>query len=213
MADDYLGRKMEDYRARAAAPAVQRPHVTLGRLLAKNRSCRGYDAAFTVREDQLRSIIEVNTMVASTRNRQSLRFRPVLSDEAAKILPYIHMGGALPELHLPLAGQEPNAYIVVCSTVAEEFNLGIDIGIAAQSMLLRAVEMGLGGLCIGSFDRNAIRDVLALPLPPVLVMAFGRSAEHVETVEVGAGDALAYYRRDGVHYVPKIRVEDLIIGR
>ncbi len=60
MADNYLGKKMEDYAARAAAPA-RRPAATLDTLLARNRSHRGYDAGFKVRADQLRRIIGVNT--------------------------------------------------------------------------------------------------------------------------------------------------------
>ena len=79
MADDLLGRKMEEYRARAAAPAVRRPQPSLMRLLLRNRSYRGYDTHFVVREDQLRSIIAVNTRIPSARNAQVLRFRPVLA--------------------------------------------------------------------------------------------------------------------------------------
>jgi hypothetical protein len=30
-------------------------------------------------------------------------------------------------------------------------------------------------------------------------------------VECSEGDSLTYYRNDGVHYVPKIRVDDLIL--
>ena len=56
MADDYLGRKMEEYRARqAAGPRPQRPAATLRRLLLRNRSYRGYDPHFLVRRDQLLS--------------------------------------------------------------------------------------------------------------------------------------------------------------
>ena len=79
MADNYLENKMEEYRARTAP---RKPAMTLGRLLARNRSCRGYDAGFIVREDQLRTLIEVNAAVPSARNQQVLRFRPVLADEA-----------------------------------------------------------------------------------------------------------------------------------
>ena len=44
MADDYLGRKMEEYMARkASGQSNRRPLATLGRLLLKNRSHRGYD--------------------------------------------------------------------------------------------------------------------------------------------------------------------------
>lgn len=213
MADDYLGRKMEEYRARAAAPAVQKTLAFLNRLLLKNRSHRGYDSRFTVRADQLRSMIEVNTRIPSARNQQVLRFRPVLADEAPLVLPHIRLGGALPELHLPLPGSEPRAFILICSTVPEDRYVDIDLGISVQSMLLRGVEMGLNGICIGAFDRARIREAFDLPWEPLLILGVGKGAEQIELVEIGAEENRAYYRRNGVHYVPKIRVEELLIGK
>ena len=115
MADNYLGKKMEDH-LRAAAPAKRTTH-SLSRLLERNRSHRAFDVTFKVREDQLRRIVEVATKVPSARNQQVLRFRMVLDGEAEKVLPHIRLGGALPELHLPKAGEEPRAFIVICSTV------------------------------------------------------------------------------------------------
>ena len=85
MADNYLGRKMDEYFARRDDRAARRPAMTLDRLLLKNRSHRGYDAGFVVRDDQLRRIIEVNARIPSARNQQVLRFRPVLADEAPEI--------------------------------------------------------------------------------------------------------------------------------
>ena len=212
MADDYLGRKMEEYRARAAAPAVQKTLASLNRLLLKNRSHRGYDSHFTVRADQLRSMIEVNTRIPSARNQQVLRFRPVLADEAPLVLPHIRLGGALPELHLPLPGSEPRAFILICSTVPEDRYVDIDLGISVQSMLLRGVEMGLNGICIGAFDRTRVREELHLPYDPLLILAVGKGAERIELVEIAAEENHAYYRREGVHYVPKVRLDDLLIA-
>lgn len=212
MADNYLGRKMEEFQARAAADRNgSRPLVTLNRLLLKNRSCRGYDAQFVVREDQLRRIIGVNTKIPSAGNQQVLRFRPVLGDQAPKVLPHIRLGGALPELHLPFPGTEPNAFIVICSTVEESRYVDIDLGISAQSMLLQAAEIGLSGICIGAFDKTQVMRELGLKLEPLLILAIGRSAEKIELVPVGKGDDHAYYRENGVHYVPKLCLEDLII--
>lgn len=210
MADDYLGKKMAAYRTRQEASA-RKPAATLERLLLRNRSYRGYDPSYTVREDQLRRIIAVNTRIPSARNRQALRFRPVLSDEAPKLLAAIRLGGALPELHLPLPGTEPNAFIIVCSTLPEDRWIDMDVGISAQSMLLQAVEIGLNGICIGAFDRERVRREFALEWEPLLVVAIGRGAERIVLTEIGAGDDRAYYRRDGVHYVPKIRLEELIL--
>ena len=209
MADNYLERKMAEYRERPAT--APRPAASLDRLLRRNRSVRGYDASFRVRDEQLRRIIGVCTRIPSARNQQVLRFRPVLADEAPKVLPHIRLGGALPELHLPLPGTEPNAFIIICSTVPEDRYVSIDLGIAAQSMLLQAVEIGLNGLCIGAFDRAAIREALVLPYEPLLVLAIGRSAERIELTEIGAADPHAYYREGGIHYVPKVRLEELII--
>lgn len=209
MADNYIGKKMEDHmRASAPKRATTR---SLMRLFEKNRSHRSFDSAFKVREDQLRRIIEVATKIPSARNQQVLRFRPVLEDEAHKVLPHIRLGGALPELHLPEKGSEPNAFIVICSTVPEERYVSVDLGIAAQSMLLQAVEIGLNGICIGAFDRGAVQHELLLDLEPLLVLAIGRGTDNIRLVEITESENHSYYRRDGVHYVPKVRLEELIL--
>jgi nitroreductase len=209
MADNYLEKRMEDFKAQPAAR--RKSSASLRRLLRANRSYRGYDASFEVREDQLRRIIEVATLCPSARNQQVLRFRPVLKAEADKVLPHIRLGGALPDLHLPFAGTEPNAFVVICSTVEESKYVDIDLGIVAQSMLLQAAEIGLGGICIGAFDHEPVRENLALKYNPVLVMAIGRPAEHIELRECREGDSLTYYREGGIHYVPKISIDDLIL--
>ncbi|WP_304953509.1 nitroreductase family protein [uncultured Alistipes sp.] len=212
MADNYLGRKMEEYFTRPNRRDTRRPARTLEQLLLKNRSHRGYDARFAVREDQLRSIIGVNARIPSARNQQVLRFRPVLAAEASKVLGHIRLGGALPEMRLPLPGTEPNAFIIICSTVEESRYVDIDLGISAQSMLLRAVEMGLNGICIGAFDKEAIRREFDLPYDPLLILAVGRGIERIELDEIGENQSLAYYRDEqGTHHVPKLRTESLIL--
>lgn len=211
MADNYLEKKMEQHRA-AVAGDTKKAKVSLVSLLEKNRSTRGYDSSFVVRDDQLRRIVAVNTRIASARNRQVLRFRLVAAGEACKVLPHIAMGSGFKELQLPLPGTEPNAFIVVCSTIEPRPSTYIDLGISVQSMLLQAVEIGLNGLCIMSFDKDALISSLALPYEPLMVVAIGKSAEKQRIVEIAADEEHAYYRQDGVHYVPKVRLDDLVIG-
>ena len=210
MADNYLEKKMEDYKARTATPSKSRPSFV--KLLRKNRSHRGYDPSFVVREDQMRRILEVNRMVPSARNLQALRFRPVLHDEAHKVLPHIRLGGALPHLNLPYPGTQPEAFIVVCSAVDPDHYVWIDLGIAAQSMLLQAAEIGLNGIMIGAFDKRAVQEALCLEREPLLVIALGKGIEQIELVDIRADEPHAYYRDEqGVHYVPKVCLEDLIL--
>ena len=211
MADNYLEKRMEQYRSRSSSSQGVKTKEGVASLLVKNRSTRGYDSSYLVRADQLRRIVSVNTKLASARNRQPLRFRLVTADEAQKVLPFISMGAGLEDLQLPFEGTEPNAFIVICSTIEPRNSTYIDLGISAQSMLLQAVEMGLNGLCIMSFDADGIVGSLQLPYKPLLVIAIGKSAEKIQLIDINEGDDHAYYREDDVHYVPKVVVEDLII--
>ena len=209
MADNYLGRKMEEYEAQKCA-SVRTRRVSLASFLAKNRSTRGFDTSFKVRKDQLVSLVEAARLAPSAMNQQVLRYRLVTEEEAHLLLPHIRMGAALPELKLPLEGTEPNAFVVIC-TDKESRYVDMDMGIATQTMLLRAVEMGLNGICIAAFDHEAVRKALHLPLAPQLILAIGRSTERIEVVDIEEGESTTYYRKNGTHFVPKVKVEDLII--
>ena len=209
MADNYLGKKMEDFLAGKTSTAKRT--MTLAKLVAKNRSYRGYDNSFVVRADQLRRIMEVVPACPSARNQQVLRLRPVLTDEAHKVLPHIRLGSAIRDIKLPLPGTEPRAFIVICSTAAEDKYVNMDIGIIAQTMLLQATEIGLNGICIGAFDHDAVQNALNLPYEPLLIVAIGKGAEKIAMTPIHETDNHNYYRTDGTHYVPKIPLDEIII--
>ena len=209
MADNYLEKRQQELAERR--PKVVRNHPSLDSLLKRNRSFRGYDRSVEVDRGQLLEMVKTATWVASGMNAQPLRFRLVNGDEAAKVHPLVKLGAALPEEHLPHPGEEPSAYIVICSTVEENRIVDMDLGIAAQSILLKATEMGLGGIFILNFNAAAVQAALSLQMKPLAVLGIGKPAERIFLMPCNAGDPLAYYRKEGVHYVPKIKVEDLIV--
>lgn len=205
MADNYLEKRYEETLG-SGKTRVKKIGHTVDELLTKNRSTRGYKKAYKVSRHELERIAGVCTRIPSARNQQVLRMRLVTHDSGADlVLPLIKMGAALPELHLPFPGTEPEAFIVVCSTAAENPMVDIDLGIAAQSMLLKAVEMGLNGLIIAAFNRVKLQEALNLPYPPLLVIAIGKGDEHIELKPIDESESHAYYREGGVHYVPKVR--------
>lgn len=210
MADNYLEKRMEEYRAQNQA-APKSSHPTLNQLLLRNRSYRGYDTNRIVSTEELRRIINVNTRIPSARNQQCLRFKMVTANESHRVLPHIRLGGALPELHLPTPGMEPQAFIIICSTIPEDRWVDMDLGISAQSMLLKATEMKLNGICIGAFNADRITEELSLPYRPLLIIAIGKGAEEIRLTGISEEDSHSYYRIDGIHYVPKVKIEDLII--
>ena len=220
MADNYLEKKMEEHRAlpdrksfKATKKSRAEGSLPLDSLLLRNRSCRGYDSNYIVSKEELLKIVEVNTKIASARNQQVLRFRLVYGTEAKEVTKAIKLGGALPELNLPLPGTEPNAYIIICTEEPKGKWVDIDLGISAQSMLLKAVDLGLNGICIAAFNKERICALVngGRQMEPLLILAIGKSIERFQLLPIGENDEHNYFRKNGVHFVPKVRIEDLLI--
>lgn len=220
MADNYLEKKMEEHKAlpdrksfKAAKKSRAEGSLPLDSLLLRNRSCRGYDSNYIVSKEELLKIVEVNTKIASARNQQVLRFRLVYGTEAKEVTKAIKLGGALSELNLPLPGTEPNAYIIICTEEPKGKWVDIDLGISAQSMLLKAVDLGLNGICIAAFNKEKISALVngGRQMEPLLILAIGKSIERFQLLPIGQEDEHNYFRKNGVHFVPKVRIEDLLI--
>ena len=212
MADNYLERREEALRS-SQRTVVRRNNPSLDTLLRKNRSHRAFDTSYTVAMRQLETIVAVNAKLPSGRNAQTLRFKLLDAQGGGEdFCRFLHLGGYLPELHLPTPGTEPKAFIIICSTEAESPIVDIDLGISLQSMALKAVEIGLNALIVRAYNKMEIREALDLPSDPLAVLAIGKGTETIVLDEVPAGSDLRYYRdADGTHHVPKITVSDLLI--
>ena len=186
-------------------------------LVRKNRSYRGYDRSRKVRQEELVALVEAARICPSSVNGQPLKYylaceEPIVS----RIQPATMWAKGLPELTLPHPGKEPTAFIVICQDTDIDPNISRyqrDVGIVAQTMLLAAVEMGLGGCMIGSFNAGLLRDVLNLEenIKPQLVIALGKPDEEIILMDAVDGN-IGYYRdEEDRHYVPKRSVQDMII--
>lgn len=210
MADGYLEKRMEEFSSSSRKSTTK--HVSLDTLFEKNRSYRGYKKDFVVRRDMLERIVNVNTKIASGKNQQVLRFKLVTKgDDADFVLQNIKLGGMLPELHLPYQGTEPEAFIIVFTSAPETKIIDIDLGISLQSMSLKATEMGLNCVMICAFNKANIIQHFQLPYEPLAILAVGKGAENIKLKQISVDESRAYYRVDGVHYVPKVKLDDIII--
>ena len=212
MADNYLEKRYEEVFGSGKKVVKKGGGVSLDSLLLRNRSHRGFSKELPVTLEQLRIIAGVNDKIPSGRNQQVLRFRLVTRENGGPELQKLtKLGAALPELHLPFPGTEPEAFIVICTTVPESKFVDIDLGISLQSMLLKAVEIGLNGIAIGAFDKTAVKELLDLPLDPALLVAIGKGTDKIQLTRIAPDEPHAYYRKDGIHYVPKIHLDDLLV--
>ena len=93
-------------------------------------------------------------------------------------------------------------------------NAGCDHGVAAQSIVLGAMEKGIGACIIGSIKRDRLTAELDIPerYEILLLVALGEPAEKVVLEESGSENDIRYYRDDnGVHHVPKRSLETVIV--
>lgn len=239
MADNYLERKMQEHLSQGAKKIIKNP--SLDSLIVKNRSYRKFSGP--VPSEALSRIISVVSKLSSAKNRQVLRYVIVEGEDAARIEASRGFG---------------KSFIVVCSALAQMDDYAwVDVGIAAQSILLKACEVGYNGIMCMNFDKGLVGEVCGCgaggadasadgsadgrsgceSLKPVLLIALGVKDQKVQLINLqpgtaagaqreprgsgaqGAADgsvtpeALRPYDKDGIHYVPKIHLEDLVIKK
>ena len=189
-------------------------------LIKKNRSVRGYDNSRDVTIEELREMVDCARLSASSVNMQPLKYILVNTvDGKARVLKQVSFAAKLSTLKLPHRGSEPIAYIVICQDEQiskSETGFLRDAGIVAQSITLAATELGLGACMLGYFSPDKLRQALDLSenLKPLLVISLGKSVEDVRIVEIEEGESTDYYRDEaGIHYVPKRKLDDVIITR
>ncbi len=184
-------------------------------LIRRNRSYRRFYEDVPISIDTLKELVDLARLSATGTNRQPLKFYLSYDQEKnTKIFPLLTWAGMLPEWPGPREGERPSAYIIILGDTEVSKSFGIDHGIAAQTILLGATEMGLGGCIMGSLKKEAQR-LLNIPsqYQILLTIALGKPKEKVVIDTIKPGDDTKYWReKDGTHHVPKRRLEDIIIS-
>jgi len=184
-------------------------------LVLRNRSYRRFDESHAIAIEDLVELVDLARHTASASNLQPLKYFLSADPEMNKrIFPCLAWAAYLKDWEGPVRGERPTAYIVVLIDETITKNWWCDDGIAAQTILLGAVEKGLGGCMLGAVERPKLRAMLAIPdhLKIRLVVALGKPAETVVLDDLGPDGNIQYWRDEkDVHHVPKRSVEELIV--
>jgi len=184
-------------------------------LVAKNRSYRRFYEDVPISLETLRELVDLARLSASAANMQPLKY--FLSCDRKKnalIFEHLAWAGYLKDWPGPPEGERPSAYIVMLGDTEIAKNVVCDHGIAAQSILLGAVEKGLGGCMIASVQREKLRETLNIPhrYDILLVLALGKPKETVVIEKMGPEGNVRYWRDgEGRHHVPKRSLKEIII--
>lgn len=184
-------------------------------LIEKNRTYRRFYEDVKIDRNTLEGLVDLARLSASGANLQSLKY--ILSYEEEKnkkVFDNIRWAGYLKEWGGPESGERPTAYVIMLCDKEISMNYMWDHGIACQSILLGACEKGLGGCMFGSIDKENLRKSLDIPDRYVIVtvIALGKPKEIVVVDEIKDLKDVKYWRdENGVHHVPKRKLEDIIL--
>ena len=189
--------------------------MTVKELLLRNRSFRRFHEDQPMAEKTLLELVDLTRLCPSAANRQPLKYLISCDpSQNAGIFAHLRWAAALKDWGGPAEGQRPTGYIVILGDTRITQNFHCDHGIVAQSILLAAVEQGLGGCILASIDREGLTRKLNLPtyLDILLVLALGKPNETVVLEEGKSPDQVPYWRDSaGVHHVPKRPLEELLV--
>jgi len=184
-------------------------------LILANRSYRRFYQNEEIEETRLLSWINLARLSASARNMQSLKYIILnTNDICGKVFPYLGWAGYLSDWIGPEEGERPSAYIIMLSDsrIAKEYFC--DHGIAAQSILLGAVNDGFGGCIVANIQRAKLREAINLPehFDIIQILALGKPKEKVVIEDVDIKNDIRYWRdKDRIHHVPKRKLNDIIV--
>ena len=185
-------------------------------LIRRNRTYRRFDQSMAVDKATLRELVDLGRLSAAGGNKQPLKYKLLCEpDDNARMFPLLAWAGSLKDWDGPAEGERPAAYIVLLCDSDISRTSGCDHGIAAQTILLGAMERGIGGCMMGSINTDGLRAELDIPdtYEIRLVLALGTPAERVVVETIRPGGDIRYWRDDkGVHHVPKRPLDEIIVG-
>ena len=184
-------------------------------LLRRNRSYRRFEGQVSIQKDQLTEMVEAARLSASGGNRQPLKFFLANTEEEnRKIFPCLSWAGGIQDWSGPAEGNRPTGYIIILGDTGVSKNFGCDHCIAAESILLKATEDGLGGCMMSNVDRAELRSRLKIPerYEILLVVALGKPSGKVVLEDSSKTNSTDYWLDgEGLHHVPKRPLDQLII--
>lgn len=185
-------------------------------IVKRNRSYRRFYQDKPIDRKELIDLVGLARLCPTGRNLQPLKFF-LSNDELLnkRIYPSLAWAGYLKDWDGPVEGERPSAYIVILEDRRISESTQWDQGIMAQTIMLGAVEKGLGGCIIASVRKEDLSRTLDLPehLKVALVLALGYPKEEVVIERIPDNGSVVYWRdSQGVHHVPKRDLDELIVG-
>ena len=170
-------------------------------------------------EEEILEMLEGARFSASTKNAQILRYSYAIDDEKCqKLFSAVSLGGLLKNENKATLEERARGFILISTKKDITFpdsKLYFDIGIATQNIILVADELGYGACIVMSYNKKIFEEVLELPeeYDSKAVIILGEAKDIVKLIDSKDEEDTKYFVENGIHYVPKLKLGDLILGK
>jgi len=178
------------------------------KLILKRRTIRKFAQA-KIRESVLVACINAGRVAPSAANSQPLEYI-LITKNLNSIFECIHWASYLKNGD-PEINERPTAYILILSNTEINKEAKYDVGLAAENIVLTALERGIASCIIGYLERDKLIKNLAIPDKYVveLVLALGYPQQK-SVKDKFSGDVRYWIDKEGILHVPKRKLEDII---
>ncbi|OQY19156.1 MAG: nitroreductase [Desulfobacteraceae bacterium 4572_35.1] len=186
-------------------------------LIERTRNYHYFVESEKVTEEMLRGLVDLARLAPSTSNMNMQPLRYIIScdeERNGKIFDTLSWQGYLRGWGGPIKGVKPTGYIIILGDKTVCSSYVADQGIAAQSILLGATHLGLGGCIAAKVQRRKLREELDLPTryEILLVVTIGKPGEEIvlEPQEAGS-DGYGWHDESGNYHLPKRSLDSVIL--
>ena len=187
--------------------------------VTKRRSIRRFKD-LAIPYEVLEKCVDAARVAPSGRNNQPCEYIIVDGD---KLLPKVFdtlmsWGGQPSSIGGPPPGHRPKAYIITLINKTLEMNpyasrriATYDVAMAAENMILVALEEGIGACPFLSFKEDGLRQILNLPDNYEIALVLGLGYPDESPIMEVPTDSIKYWVDDkGVRHVPKRKLADIL---
>ncbi len=160
----------------------------------------------------LENAVRLASYAPTAANLQYIKYKIVSDKETcASVFDNVKWAGYLPDYN-PSNDEQPAAYICILTDKNIREKADVDLGAAAQNIMLYAESLDIGTCWLGAINREKIKELLKIPdkLDLNSVIALGYKAEHPKTIPLT--DSVKYFLdENGTLTVPKRTLSEILI--
>ena len=181
--------------------------------LLQRRTIRKFQQKPIAKQDLL-DLVEYARIAAYPANLQPLKFAIISEKELCdKIFENTKWAGYLPD-GTPKEDERPTAFISIFGDTEVKNTFEVEAGAAITSMMLGALEKGLGSCWIGAVDKTKVPELLNVDtekLSLLYVLALGYPAQESQVCEMKDNNVKYFIDENNKLNVPKRSMDEILI--